>query len=114
MALALRDGDYIARDGKLLEVTGQEVLLQRVLYKLTAHRGAFPFLPELGSRLWELGRVPAAARKSAAEQYVTEALAGEDLTVESVTLTPVDESTMAVTVDLSRNDTRLSVTLQVS
>lgn len=114
MALVLRDGDYIARNGTLLESAGQEALLQRVLFKLTAHRGTFPFLPDLGSHLWELGRVPAAARRSAAEQYVTEALEGENLTVDAVTLLPVDESTMAVTVDLSGNDTRLSVNLQVS
>lgn len=114
MALALRDGDYMTRNGRLVEAIGQEALLQRVLYKLTAHRGTFPFLPDLGSRLWELGRVPVSARKSAAEQYVTEALAGENLTVDAVTLLPVDESTVAITVDLSGNDTRLSVNLQIS
>lgn len=60
----------------------------RFSFRLTARRGTFPFLPELGSRLWQLGQLPAARRQSAAEQYVAEALAAEPgLTVEQVILT---------------------------
>ena len=51
--------------------------MEQVLFRLTARRGTFPFLPELGSRLWQLGQLPAARRQSAAEQYVAEALAAE-------------------------------------
>ena len=67
---------------------GREALLERVIFRLTAHRGQFPFLEDLGSQLWRLGRVGSAGRQAAAEQYVTEALKGEEgLTVESVALT---------------------------
>ena len=86
MGLCLRNGDYVP-DGRggLRRAEGQEALLERVLFRLTARRGAFPFLPELGSRLWRLGQVPAADRQSAAEQYVAEALAEEPgLVVEEV------------------------------
>jgi len=89
MELMIRNGDYVAEAGTgLCQVGGQEALLQRVLFRLTARRGSFPFWETLGSRLWQLGQLPAAARQGAAKQYVTEALAEErDVRVESVTLT---------------------------
>lgn len=88
MALRIRNGDYVLRTGGLEQVTGSEALLQRVLFRLTARRGNFPFLPELGSRLYRLGLSPPGQRQGAAEQYVAEALADEaGLTVTAVTLT---------------------------
>ena len=78
---------------------GREALLEQVLFRLTARRGTFPFLPELGSRLWQLGQLPAARRQSAAEQYVAEALAAEPgLTVEQVILTESGGGRAQVTV----------------
>ena len=65
----------------------EEEILQRALSRLTARRGSFPFLPEFGSRLCLLGAVAPLARETAAERYVTEALAPETaLKVESVRL----------------------------
>ena len=89
MELELRNGDYVRAGGaRLRRVDGQEALLQRVLIRLTARRGTFPFWETLGSRLWQLGRMPSGARLSAALQYVAEALAEErELTVENVSLT---------------------------
>lgn len=48
MGLCLRNGDYVP-DGRggLRQAEGQEALLERVLFRLTARRGTFPFLPEL-------------------------------------------------------------------
>ena len=63
MALMIRDGDYVPDGvGGLKRVSGREALLQRVLFKLTARRGAFPFREELGSRLSRLPRLPASQR----------------------------------------------------
>ena len=78
MELKLQNGDYVL-DGaaRLCRVEGAEALLQRVLFRLSARRGAFPFWGTLGSQLWQLGRLPAAARLPAARQYVAEALADE-------------------------------------
>ena len=89
MGLSLRNGDYVLDGtGGLRRAEGREALLERVLFRLTARRGTFPFLPELGSRLWQLGQLSAAQRQSAAEQYVAEALAGESgLRVTEVSLT---------------------------
>ena len=52
MGLSLRNGDYVPDGtGGLRRTEGREALLEQVLFRLTARRGTFPFLPELGSRL---------------------------------------------------------------
>ena len=86
MELKLVNGDYLP-DGRGGLQQAEEEILQRALSRLTARRGSFPFLPEFGSRLCLLGAVAPLARETAAERYVTEALAPETaLKVESVRL----------------------------
>ena len=116
MGLSLRNGDYVPDGtGGLRRAEGQEALLERVLFRLTARRGTFPFLPELGSRLWQLGRLSAAQRQSAAEQFVAEALAPEPgLAVEQVTLTESGGGRAQVTASMTWQGERLSVTVEVS
>ena len=91
MELKLADGDYVPNteaEAGFVTVTDAEEVLQRVLYKLTARRGSFPFFPELGSRLWTLGRERKSARDSAARQFVAEALSDEEgVIVTDVTVT---------------------------
>lgn len=114
MELELRGGDYIADGaGGLRRVQGREALLQRVLFRLTARRGAFPFWESLGSHLWQLGRVPAGERRSAARQYAAEALEEEPVTVEDVTLEQGRDGTAAVTVQLAYQGGTLPVTVEV-
>ena len=114
MELELRDGDYIADGvGGLRRVQGREALLQRVLFRLTARRGTFPFWESLGSRLWQLGRVPAGERRSAARQYAAEALEEEPVTVEDVSLEQGRNGTAAVTVQLAYQGGALPVTVEV-
>ena len=109
MELKLQNGDYVL-DGaaRLCRVEGAEALLQRVLFRLSARRGAFPFWGTLGSQLWQLGRLPAAAR-----QYVAEALAEEQgLTVTDVAL--IENSGAGIlTVELRYRETALSVSLEL-
>ena len=78
--LILREGDYVP-DGRggFWKAEGEEELLERILWKLSVRRGSFPFLPELGSRLHLLGRIPARERQALAGQYVMEALADVDV-----------------------------------
>lgn len=102
--LAVRDGDYVPQGDSLRTVEGDEALLQRLLLKLTARRGKFPFMEDFGSRLWTLGQLRPSERQAAAEQYVTEALAEEELTVERVTLTETGGGTAAVTVEVRLRD----------
>ncbi len=87
MERVLKNGDYLPDGaGSLLSVSGGEEALARALFRLTARRGAFPFLPGLGSRLYELSREKPSARQALAEQYVAEALGEEDVSVQSVEL----------------------------
>lgn len=100
--LAVKNGDYVPQMGRIQTVSGNEALLQRILLKLTARRGAFPFMEDFGSRLWTLGRLHPTEWQAAAEQYVAEALSGETgLTVDGVTLTENGDGTTAVTVSVS-------------
>jgi hypothetical protein len=89
MEMKFRDGDYVPNVwGGFETVSGADELMQRLLFKLTARRGAFPFLPELGSRLYLLAREKPSTRKSAAEMYVREALSDEsDITLLNLELT---------------------------
>lgn len=86
MELKIKDGDYVAANGRLESLAGSEALLQRVLYRLTARRGAFPFLENMGSRLYALGNVRRGQRAAAAKQYVAEALQEE----KGITVTDVN------------------------
>lgn len=114
MELKLQNGDYIPDGlGGVIRCGGADALLERVLFRLTAHRGQFPLLPELGSRLYLLGRESAANRLSAARQYVAEALEAEEVTVTDVALSPAGEGRVQVTVLLDYSGTDLSVTLTV-
>ncbi len=89
MELKIRNRDYVSDGaGGLRRVSGREELLERVLFRLSVRRGSFPFAPELGSRLYLLGRETPENREAAAKQYVAEALAQEQgLEVSGVTLT---------------------------
>lgn len=114
MELKLQNGDYVSDGvGGLQRVQGQEALLQRVLYKLTARRGQFPFREDLGSRLWQLGQLPPAKQEAAAAQYVAEALSGEpQLRVQDTALT-CGSSGAELTVTLNYEGTLLNVTAQI-
>lgn len=88
MERKLKNGDYIpAEKGGFAVTTGSQALLQRVLFRLTARQGSFPFLPQLGSNLYLLLREKPSARQALAMQYVVQALEEErEVTVTGVTL----------------------------
>lgn len=78
MELRLKNGDYIPNgSGGMERGEGAEEVLARVLFRLTARRGALPFLPSLGSQLYKLVREKPSARLAAAKQYVAQALEEE-------------------------------------
>lgn len=114
MALLLQDGDYVPDEkGGFQTVTGAGALLQRVLFQLQARRGAFPFLPELGSRLYRLPREKPGARSALARQYAAEALRGEDgLEVREVRVRETGEA-LEVQVELDWRGEALSVSVLV-
>ncbi len=114
LELELRYGDYVPdQTGGLRRAAGADALLQRALFRLTARRGMFPFWETLGSRLWELGRLPAAERQAAARQYVAEALAEEAVQVESVSLSEFGGGRAGIAVELSYEGGSLAVSVGV-
>lgn len=114
MEARIHDGDYIPDGlGGVVRCQGAEALLERVLFRLTARRGGLPPLPELGSRLYLLGREPAQQRLSAARQYVAEALAEEDVTVADVSLAPEGQNRMRLTVRLDYQGSVLTAAVEI-
>ena len=61
--LMLVNGDYVPQGNGLRSAKGDEAVLQRMLMKLTARRGQFPFMENFGSRLWTLDRLRPAERR---------------------------------------------------
>lgn len=78
MSLLLVDRDYAADGGGVAAARDGEEVLGEVLFRLTARRGSFPFLPRLGSRMDALRREKPSAWESLARQYAAEALEGLD------------------------------------
>ena len=101
------------RLGGVVRLDNEQALLQRVLYRLTARRGGFPLLPELGSELYRLGRELPGERLSAARQYVAQALEPEEVTVKDVKLSSAREGQMDLTVELLYQGRDLSVALTI-
>lgn len=55
MTALLRNGDYCPDGmGGFRQAWGGEEVLERVLFQLTARRGSFPLLPQVGSRIYLL------------------------------------------------------------
>ena len=79
MELKLSEGRYAVKSRTLDSVSGNEELAQRIMMKLTAHRGKFWPKPDYGSRLYLLinGERPS-NRENAVRQYVAEALSDEN------------------------------------
>lgn len=114
MELKLVNGDYVSDgNGAMVRLTGAEEVLGRVLYRLTARRGGFSLLPELGSRLYLVMRERPSARQALAAQYVTEALREEtELNVTGVEWLEQGEEAR-LTVRLDWQGEPLSVTVEL-
>ena len=114
MELKLNDGDYIPDGGGgLSRLSGAEEVLGRVMFRLTARRGGLPFLPGLGSRLWQVWREKPSVRQALAAQYVAEALEEET----EVNVTGVEWKDLGqrgeITVYLDWNGKRLTAEVEV-
>ena len=99
MSLLLQNRDYVPDgNGGVAVVQGGDELLGEVLFRLTARRGSFPFLPGLGSQMHLLRRAKPWSRESLALQYAVEAL--EDLTEVTVTGASVQQEGDALRVSV--------------
>ena len=99
------NGDYVPDGfGGFTRLQGTQALLARALFNLSCRRGSFPFLPELGSRLYALGQEKPAARRDCARQYVAEALSGMGVTVTDAKVVSLPDGRAQVTVQLRCED----------
>lgn len=111
--LILREGDYVPDgQGGFRTARGAAEVLERALWKLTVRRGSFPFLPQLGSRLHLLSRVPAKEREAMAAQYVHEALADEEVKIRETKLTREGDKTV-LRLKLDRQGEELTAAVEV-
>lgn len=111
--LKWNNGDLVPDGvGGFCRLEGSEALVQRVLFKLSARRGSFPFLPQLGSKLYLLGREKPSARPALCDQYVRQALEEEDVTVTEVSYSEQGEQAQ-VTVYLQWQGQELKVSAQI-
>ena len=114
MALLLKNGDYVPDElGGLQTVEGAQDLLQRVIFRLQARRGSFPFLPELGSRFYLLFREKAGDRLALARQYAAEALRDEEVSITGVHLTDTGNGQLEIRVELEWNGEYLEAAVTV-
>lgn len=111
--MILKNGSYIPDGhGGFQTATGQQALLADALFRLQCRRGAFPLLPDLGSRLYTLHREKPSARAMAARQYAAEALESTAVTVKDCTVTEEDGGALSVTVFLTAEGS--DMTLEVN
>ena len=111
MSLLLQDRDY-ADDGNggVAVIRDGDELLGEVLFRLTARRDSFPFLPGVGSRMHLLRRVKPSERENLALQYAVEALDGmAEVTVTGASVRQ-EAGALQVSVELLWQGTRLAVT----
>lgn len=108
----LVNGDYVADCGGIARLFGTQALLARALFRLQCRRGSFPFLPQLGSRLWTLSREKPADRPMLARQYAAEALAELPLTVVDVTVSETAAGLLIHT-QLQTNDAAITAEVTI-
>lgn len=114
MSLLLKDRDYAADgNGGVAVVRDGEALINEALFRITARRGSFPFLPELGSRMHQLRREKPSAWDALARQFAVEALAGLDGVVVAGAAVRQERDVLTVSVELLWQGARLSVTAQL-
>ena len=107
MRTILQDRDYVPDgDGGFCRVSGDKALLSEALFRLTCRRGQFPFLPELGSRLWQLPQEKSSSYESVVRHSAAEALDGLDLEVEDVSIKQQADGSLLVGLVLSTGTTK--------
>ena len=114
MSLLLNERDYAADgNGGVTVVQGGDALVNVGLFRLTARRGSFPLLPELGSRMGQLRREKPSAWETLARQFAVEALAGLDGVTVTGAAVRRERDALMMTVELLWENTALSVTARL-
>lgn len=109
----LVNGDYaLSGGGGFGRAYGSDALLCRILFRLTARRGKFELMPDMGSRLWLLPSKPRSMWQRFAWAAVAEALSAEPVSLTEVT---VEERNgrLYVAAELSYDDETMAVEVTV-
>lgn len=113
MSLKLREGDYVPDGaGGFQKASGTEDILEQAMFQLTARRGAFSLMPEVGSRLYTLYREKPSVRKTLAIRYAGEALEPLGVTVKDAVVT--EEDPMLVELELSYEGNEMDLEVAVN
>lgn len=114
MTTILHNGDY-QPDGKggFLRAQGREAVLADALFRLQCRRGAFAFLPDLGSRLYLLHREKPSARDMVAGQYAVEALQGLPVQVLGCHVGQKEKDVLWIQLELAVEDSTAQVEVYV-
>lgn len=113
MSLLLKNRDYTSDDrGSVTSVSGGEAVLNEVLFRLSARRGAFPLMPELGSRLHLLRNEKPSDWGTLAGQYAAEALAGMDEVAVTGAVVTAEGDRLNIRVTLTWQGEALTVELE--
>lgn len=112
MSLKLREGDYVPDGaGGFQRAYGLEAILEQAMFQLTARRGAFSLMPEVGSRLYTLYREKPSVRKTLAIRYAGEALEPLGLTVKDAVVTSGEPMLVELELGYEGNEMNLEVTV---
>lgn len=113
MHLKMRNRDYVADGtGGFSRTEGNGLLLEQALFLLSARKGGFALLPELGSRLYLLPSEKPSARAAVARTYAQEALEPLGLTITGVSVAQGDAIEVTLEVSGQGGNSVLEVTVQ--
>lgn len=111
--MLIRNGDYVPDgQGSVLSARGGDAVISDVLFRLSARRGGFPLMPELGSRMHCLRWEKPSARTALARQYAVEALSGVDGVAVTDAVVSVAGDRLQVRVELLWQGQPLAVELE--
>ena len=113
MRLLIREKDYVPDGAGGFQRCPEETSLgEAAMFLLTARRGGFSPMPEVGSRLYLLPFEKPSRRQVAAEAYVQEALEGLGLTILGVDVTAGEMMTVEVRLKTGTTEQVLEVYVQ--
>lgn len=113
MRMLIREKDYVPDGAGGFQLCSEENRLgEEVIFLLTARRGGFSPLPEVGSRLYLLPFEKPSRRQVAAEAYVQEALEGLGVTVLGVEVRAGEMMTVEVRLKAGTAEQVLEVYIQ--
>lgn len=112
MVNKLVNGDYVVQGSGIARAEGAQAMFANAVFCLQCRRGSFPFLPNLGSRLWQLGQERHTEWAACARQYCIEALQGTGVELKNVSVSRQGQA-LCVEAELILGENSISVEVSV-